>query len=476
MRTRGRKRLVIEHREDEGVRPYIEQLMHGQNCSQDQTPNGQSNEVHNSTGTEVQQNDESVNSDARKVRGPTLLKEIWKMPPGKTVSVQFNSRNQAIGKEGRKLASFLGIVARTPELTQLHVDDWRSFDKEEKKKLVEFVRAENGIEPTRALIFMLTHKQRKDGRPLDDQSTMIIDMMNEKLMSNSERSDDEPPRSVAWEGDVYSQVLGNEKSGYVRGLGLRPTPSVLWGGNSSSGNTIAEDSSNKVKRLEEEITKLKEIDSRMVEQRNRWEFILSYSGGRVVTMDPSVVCLPIREEEWPPQANRLGVICLAIREEEWLLRIHELDVVLPSYSGGRISIEGDHPDVLLLVNNPVATEVNVEADHDNGNQAPPPALPVLVAPVQGERISLGIYSESGSQAIREEEWSPKDNSLGVICLAIQEEEWPSRVYDLDVVLPSYSRGRIAIEGDHLNMKSIWTLRVHHGGTDHNKTLTYCISD
>lgn len=65
------------------------------------------------------------------------------MPKGKTVAVKFNNRNQAIGKEGRRLASFLGIVARTPELTPLNIDDWRCFDKDEKKKLVEFMRVWN---------------------------------------------------------------------------------------------------------------------------------------------------------------------------------------------------------------------------------------------------------------------------------------------------------------------------------------------
>ncbi|XP_075105006.1 uncharacterized protein LOC142179078 [Nicotiana tabacum] len=83
-------------------------------------------------------------------------------------------------------------------------------------------------------------------------------MINER-MNNSERSTEQPPRSVAWEGDVYSQVLENEKSGYVCGLGLGPTPSVLWGSRSSLGNIIADDSSNKViQRLEQKIIELKE--------------------------------------------------------------------------------------------------------------------------------------------------------------------------------------------------------------------------
>ncbi|KAH0637694.1 hypothetical protein KY290_017147 [Solanum tuberosum] len=346
MQTRGRNTLVIEQH-DEALRhyieqlsddqdnsvaqPFLEQLVDNQNNSVDQAHDGESNELNSSVGgTAVQPNDESGNLATRKPRGPTLLKDVWKLPPGKTIDVPFNSRNQSIGKEGRKLASFLGIVARTPELTPLNVDDWRNFDNEQKKKLVDFVRkkfsfpkrgeafilkslgkkwkdykceikdqiayrqwsglvsywlsdkakrrtqanrnnranqkmphtggskAENGIEPTRAEIFLLTHKKCVDGRPLDDDSAKAIDMINER-MTNNERSTDQPPQNVALEGDVYSQVLGNEKSGYVRGLGLGPTPSVLWGSKSSVENIVVEDSSNEVvQRLEQEITELKE--------------------------------------------------------------------------------------------------------------------------------------------------------------------------------------------------------------------------
>ncbi|XP_075098098.1 uncharacterized protein LOC107803913 isoform X4 [Nicotiana tabacum] len=82
-------------------------------------------------------------------------------------------------------------------------------------------------------------------------------MVNER-MSNSESSTDQPPHSVAWKGDVYSQVFENDKSGYVRCLGLGPTPSVLWGSRSSLGNIVADDSSNEViQMLEQEIVKLK---------------------------------------------------------------------------------------------------------------------------------------------------------------------------------------------------------------------------
>ncbi|KAK4359181.1 hypothetical protein RND71_021410 [Anisodus tanguticus] len=102
------------------------------------------------------------NSEARKVRGPTLLKDIWKLPLGKTVDVIFNSRNQSVGKEGRKLASFLGIVARTPELTPLHIDNWRNFGKEEKKKLVDFVRKLSIPKRTEEFVLRSLGKKWKD--------------------------------------------------------------------------------------------------------------------------------------------------------------------------------------------------------------------------------------------------------------------------------------------------------------------------
>ncbi|OIT19098.1 hypothetical protein A4A49_59591, partial [Nicotiana attenuata] len=83
-------------------------------------------------------------------------------------------------------------------------------------------------------------------------------MINERT-NNSESSIDQPPRVVAWEGDVYSQVFGNDKSGYVRGLGLGPTPFGLWGSRSSVENIVGEDSSNEaVQRLTQEITELKD--------------------------------------------------------------------------------------------------------------------------------------------------------------------------------------------------------------------------
>lgn len=81
--------------------------------------------------------------EVRKARGPTLLKDIWNMSPRKKIEVQLKCHNQAIRKEGQKLASILGIIARNSKLTPLNIDDWRCFDQDQKNKLVELVKVCN---------------------------------------------------------------------------------------------------------------------------------------------------------------------------------------------------------------------------------------------------------------------------------------------------------------------------------------------
>lgn len=54
---------------------------------------------------------------------------------------------------------------------------------------------------------------------------------------------------------MYSQVLGEEKSGYVCGLGLGPTPSLLWRSKYSVENTLV--NNEVIQRLEQEMRELK---------------------------------------------------------------------------------------------------------------------------------------------------------------------------------------------------------------------------
>ncbi|GAB4832196.1 hypothetical protein Ancab_006213 [Ancistrocladus abbreviatus] len=52
--------------------------------------------------------------------------------------------------------------------------------------------------------------------------------MQEKLAQQHDKSQNSQG-SIAWEGDAFSQVMGKEKHGRIRGLGLGPTPTEILG-------------------------------------------------------------------------------------------------------------------------------------------------------------------------------------------------------------------------------------------------------
>ncbi|XP_055836098.1 uncharacterized protein LOC129904565 [Solanum dulcamara] len=131
-------------------------------------------------------------------------------------------------------------------------------------------QAIDGIEPTRAKVYILTHTKCRDGRPLDGESSNVVDTMKEKL-SNGETPKEQSHGSVAWEGDVCSQVLGNEKSGYVRALGLGPMPSLLWGCKSFLRNISVDGLCNEAAhKLEQEMKELnKKQDEEVILMRKK---------------------------------------------------------------------------------------------------------------------------------------------------------------------------------------------------------------
>lgn len=101
--------------------------------------------------------------------------------------------------------------------------------------------------------------------------------MQEKL-SNEETFYDQHLESVAWEGDAFSQVLGSERSGYIRGLGLGPTPSLLWGNKSSLGDM----SNGTVQKLLE--LEMKELKERHDEEMNQMKELIRKQDAELNTM------------------------------------------------------------------------------------------------------------------------------------------------------------------------------------------------
>ncbi|MQL77171.1 hypothetical protein Taro_009583 [Colocasia esculenta] len=76
--------------------------------------------------------------------------------------------------------------------------------------------------PSRAELFSITHT-RKDGYPVNEESARVMSLLQEE----SSLAKNTSPRSM--KDDLLSQVLGKDKPGRIRMLGLGPTPSSVYG-------------------------------------------------------------------------------------------------------------------------------------------------------------------------------------------------------------------------------------------------------
>ncbi|RVW18581.1 hypothetical protein CK203_107953 [Vitis vinifera] len=132
------------------------------------------------------------------------------------------------------------LCHRPPHLSD---DDWRwlihfwgTLEAKAQKK-------EDQSEPNRIEMFALTHT-RKDGTPVDDHSKEIMDQFQQLLSqpegtssstsASSGASTSVSSTSVAstYVDEIYTQVMGPERHGRVRGHGFGPTPTSIFGSTS----------------------------------------------------------------------------------------------------------------------------------------------------------------------------------------------------------------------------------------------------
>nr|CAD1842537.1 unnamed protein product [Ananas comosus var. bracteatus] len=140
------------------------------------------------------------------------------------------------------------------------VSFWNSDKVKKRSEKIRENRAKQKMPHTagsKSFARLMAEKPRKDG--LDDGSAQNIvsftcffgfNSMKQK-MEKLPNSIECGNRRVAWEGDIFSQVIGPERHGQVRGLGFVPTPTSLWA--PSSSNQISSADCERVEQLEKEI-------------------------------------------------------------------------------------------------------------------------------------------------------------------------------------------------------------------------------
>ncbi|XP_028116781.1 uncharacterized protein LOC114314493 [Camellia sinensis] len=76
-----------------------------------------------------------------------------------------------------------------------------------------------------AKLYILLHK-RKDGTPVNEAAATKIEKLEALMSSQPSSPEGNVNGRISWSpNDIYSQVMGKEHHGCVRGLGFGPTPS-----------------------------------------------------------------------------------------------------------------------------------------------------------------------------------------------------------------------------------------------------------
>ncbi|KAB1200959.1 hypothetical protein CJ030_MR0G005508 [Morella rubra] len=219
-------------------------------------------------------------TEVRKVRGGTRMTDVWNLKEDELIPVQFNGNGQPLGDEGGIFNKFTGCVARVANQIPLDAADWRKVpmsikedcwslmtkrftipepplgdivkswflkDLGEKWELQHrshagkqnrslqttvhtagsksFARYAHELEKekqvpiNRADLYKTVH-MRSDGSPINPD-------VAEKIANGGDWTERfRMDGSIGWSpSDRYAQVIGPERHGRIRGVGLGPTPS-----------------------------------------------------------------------------------------------------------------------------------------------------------------------------------------------------------------------------------------------------------
>ncbi|KAM0897692.1 hypothetical protein ACQ4PT_022407 [Festuca glaucescens] len=194
-------------------------------------------------------------SEEREVRKITTMKSIWGRQNKPKLKLEVNEIGQPCGNSATRFANFIGTQIRTKGFP-LAFDDWRKVDLPLKLGLWTQAKLFWDIDQGSFEWYMKTAQTKWrefkadlkkdwydesmeyhelisscDDRVHPDQWKWLVDHWltpeaKEKLQTEAKKHPELLEKSIK-DGDLFSHVCGKEKSGYVRVVGLGPTPSDL---------------------------------------------------------------------------------------------------------------------------------------------------------------------------------------------------------------------------------------------------------
>ncbi|MQL71508.1 hypothetical protein Taro_003824 [Colocasia esculenta] len=211
-----------------------------------------------------------VMSTARKTRRRTPPLEKALLPRPSSIGGHRGRRGGVgVGEAGARGSSItiLHILQQRSEVNRKNKGVQKIFHCAGTQTFADIRKTElqkSGQDMDRSELFIVTHT-RKDGIPVNSECAVAIEKIQALKQSQSSANSSQ---TVASKYDIYSQVLGEDKPGRVRGLGTGPTPATLWGRSTDILKDENKKLGDRVKDLEERIAKLEKTDSKFQEEND----------------------------------------------------------------------------------------------------------------------------------------------------------------------------------------------------------------
>ncbi|KAF3336799.1 TNP1/EN/SPM transposase [Carex littledalei] len=247
-------------------------------------------------------------------RGYTKMRKIAKMADGKQLDINVNGYNQFNCQDATTFANYLGTLVWNGEEVPLIYMNWKDVPKYKKNRLWDLVK-DQVMKSFGKKLREFRHSLKKkhydthdnydariadrDERVLPDHWKFLIGVWDsdEWQRKMTHMCDDQPDlehRNIK-DGDLYSEIFGKEKSGRVRGLGLGPAPTDIWGDRAKTHKMVVE--------AREAQQKAEEDKRKMEEEREEERKEIRAMRAQMADMKAQLDKLANEKHGDPPQNN-----------------------------------------------------------------------------------------------------------------------------------------------------------------------------
>ncbi|OMP08332.1 Transposase, Ptta/En/Spm, plant [Corchorus olitorius] len=130
-------------------------------------------------------------------------------------------------------------------------------------------KVQENEKPIGVVAFYFATHQHKNGNLVDDEASSVMEKAMKELTDMNVSIDSTSENDISLQQVAMSRVRGKEHSGRVRGLGLGPTPTKVFGSSRFSANPFGQPSQevtglkNRVVDLESEVAQIPELKSQV---------------------------------------------------------------------------------------------------------------------------------------------------------------------------------------------------------------------